>query len=103
MRGLRYHELGGFALWRAKHWGGEFMRVIDLAAAAAFVAATIAAAPAEAREVIAFRGDVAAGTVVVRTNERRLYYVLGGGRAIRYPVGVRKAGREGPGVTRTEG
>jgi lipoprotein-anchoring transpeptidase ErfK/SrfK len=34
----------------------------------------------------------AAGTVVVDTPARRLYYVLGGGRAIRYAVSV---GREG--------
>lgn len=33
-----------------------------------------------------------AGTVVVSTKERRLYYVLGGGQAIEYGVGV---GREG--------
>jgi lipoprotein-anchoring transpeptidase ErfK/SrfK len=32
------------------------------------------------------------GTVVVSTKQRRLYYVLGGGRAIEYGVGV---GREG--------
>lgn len=32
------------------------------------------------------------GTVVVSTKERRLYYVLGGGRAIEYGVGV---GRQG--------
>ena len=79
------------------------MRVIDLAAVAAFAVATLAAAPAEAREVVAFRGDVAAGTVVVRTGERRLYYVLGDGRAIRYPVGVGKAGRQWAGVTRIDG
>ncbi|WP_363345643.1 L,D-transpeptidase [Methylocystis echinoides] len=36
--------------------------------------------------------DFKAGTVVVSTKERRLYYVLGGGRAIEYGVGV---GREG--------
>jgi len=28
------------------------------------------------------------GTVVIRTRERRLYYVLGNGKAVRYPVGV---------------
>ncbi len=33
-----------------------------------------------------------AGTVVVDTPERRLYYVLGDGRAIRYGVGVGRAG-----------
>src|SRR5205823_161984 len=82
---------------------GNFMRVIDVAAAAAFAAAAFGAAPAEAREVVAFRGDISAGTVVVRTNERRLYYVIGDGRAIRYPVGVGKAGRQWFGVTRVDG
>ena len=79
------------------------MRVIDLAAVAAFAVATLAAAPAEAREVVAFRADVSAGTVVVRTHERRLYYVLGDGRAIRYPVGVGRAGQQWSGVTRIDG
>ena len=35
---------------------------------------------------------LSAGTVVISTSERRLYYVLGSGEAIRYGVGV---GREG--------
>src|ERR1051325_9788112 len=34
-----------------------------------------------------------AGTIVVKTNERHLYYVLGDGFALRYPVGVGKAGK----------
>jgi lipoprotein-anchoring transpeptidase ErfK/SrfK len=34
----------------------------------------------------------APGTIVVKTNERRLYYVLKDGYALRYPVGVGKAG-----------
>lgn len=34
----------------------------------------------------------APGTIVVKTPERRLYFVLGGGKALRYKVGV---GREG--------
>ena len=33
------------------------------------------------------------GTIVVKTNERRLYYVVEDGVAIRYPVGVGKAGK----------
>src|SRR2546423_11019695 len=73
------------------------------ALAAALVAATFGTAPVAAREVVAFHGDVSAGTVVVRTSERRLYYVLGGGRAIRYPVGVGKAGKQWSGVTRIDG
>jgi lipoprotein-anchoring transpeptidase ErfK/SrfK len=44
--------------------------------------------------VVAFKGDASAGTIVVRTSERRLYLVLGQGRALSYPVGVGKAGRQ---------
>jgi len=79
------------------------MRGIGLAAAAAVVAAAFNVAPAQAREVVAFRGDATAGTVVVRTGERRLYYVIGDGRAIRYPVGVGKAGKQWAGTTRIDG
>ena len=32
------------------------------------------------------------GTIVVKTHERRLYFVTGNGTAIKYPVGVGKAG-----------
>src|SRR5687768_8472472 len=78
--------LDGFcALGRARRLGrGISMRQFGrpLAGAALVVASVLGAAPAEAREVVAFRGDVSAGTVVVRTAERRLYYVLGDGRAI---------------------
>jgi lipoprotein-anchoring transpeptidase ErfK/SrfK len=34
----------------------------------------------------------AVGTIVVKTHERRLYYVLGNGHALRFPVGVGKVG-----------
>ena len=49
---------------------------------------------AAAGEMVAFHGDVAPGTIVVRTNERRLYLVLGQGRAFRYPVGVGRRGQQ---------
>ena len=70
---------------------------------AAALAMTLGASSVEAREVVAFRHDVSAGTVVVRTSERRLYYVLGDGRAIRYPVGVGRAGKQWAGTTRIDG
>jgi lipoprotein-anchoring transpeptidase ErfK/SrfK len=44
------------------------------------------------REIVAFNGKQAPGTVIVNTEERRLYYVMSDGKAIRYKVGV---GREG--------
>ena len=59
-------------------------------------------APARARHPVGFE-DVAPGTIVVRTNERRLYYVVGPGRAISYPVGVGKAGRQWAGRTYIDG
>ncbi len=67
----------------------------------AFVLAAVTAIPqsAQAREIVGFSGNYSAGTVVVRTNERSLYYVLGGGKAMRYPVGVGRAGRQWSGTT----
>ena len=44
------------------------------------------------RELVASPGRFAPGTIVISTNERRLYYVLGDGKAVRYAVGV---GRQG--------
>ena len=45
-----------------------------------------------AREQVAYNGPYSAGTIVVSTTERRLYYVLGGGQALRYGVGVGRPG-----------
>ncbi len=44
------------------------------------------------RQVVAYSGAEAPGTVIIDTPNTYLYYVLGGGRAIRYGIGV---GREG--------
>jgi lipoprotein-anchoring transpeptidase ErfK/SrfK len=44
------------------------------------------------RAVVNFASSEAPGTVIIDTGNTALYYVLGGGRAIRYGVGV---GREG--------
>jgi lipoprotein-anchoring transpeptidase ErfK/SrfK len=56
-----------------------------------------------AREVVRFNGDYSAGTIVVKQNERRLYYVMGNGQAIRYPVGVGRSGKRWSGVTSITG
>jgi lipoprotein-anchoring transpeptidase ErfK/SrfK len=44
------------------------------------------------RETVAYNGPYGAGTIVVSTAERRLYYVMGGGQALRYGVGVGRPG-----------
>jgi lipoprotein-anchoring transpeptidase ErfK/SrfK len=77
-----------------------------LAAATAALSLLAVAAPqtAEAVEIVAFRDKTySAGTVVVRTNERRLYYIMGDGRAARYPVGVGRAGKSWTGTARIDG
>ena len=55
-----------------------------------------------AREIVNFHG-FSAGTIVVKTNERRLYYVIGDGKAIRYPVGVGRAGMAWSGTASIDG
>jgi lipoprotein-anchoring transpeptidase ErfK/SrfK len=76
---------------------------------AAVLAATLGAglvlpAPAVARpDMVDFRGDYSPGTIVVKTNERRLYLVIDQEHAMRYPVGVGKAGKQWAGVTQIDG
>jgi lipoprotein-anchoring transpeptidase ErfK/SrfK len=55
--------------------------------------------PVSARETVSFNG-FAAGTIVVRTSERRLYLVTGDGQALRYPVGVGRRGLQWSGTRR---
>ena len=57
------------------------------------------AAPAP-RELVSFDARYAPGTIVISTEERRLYYVTGPGEAIQYAVGVGRPGFEWSG-TRT--
>lgn len=69
----------------------------------ALVVSTLAtimfSAPVLAGEAVEFSGKAATGTIVVRTDERRLYFVTGKGRAIRYPVGVGRADKQWFGKT----
>ena len=75
------------------------------AASAALLLAAVTAAPqpAQARNIVGFGGNYSAGTVVVRTSERSLYYVLGNGKAVRYTVGVGRAGKQWTGTSMITG
>src|SRR5215213_5421491 len=65
------------------------------AVALSFLSIPATTTPAAARgEIVPYRANVPSGTIVVSTNERRLYLVLGEGRALSYPVGVGRAGRQ---------
>jgi lipoprotein-anchoring transpeptidase ErfK/SrfK len=80
------------------------MRLHHLAALAAAVLALVVATAAWAREIVPFNDPgVSAGTIVIHTSERRLYLVLGNGQAIRYVVGVGRAGQQWAGTSRIDG
>jgi lipoprotein-anchoring transpeptidase ErfK/SrfK len=72
-------------------------------AAGFLVAVTVAPGAAQASaSMVAFAG-YATGTIVVKTNERRLYLVVDGQHALRYPVGVGKAGKQWQGTSHIDG
>ncbi len=52
------------------------------------------------RKEVAFTEGHPAGTIIIDTSDRRLYHVLGNGRAMRYGVGVGREGFEWSGTNR---
>jgi lipoprotein-anchoring transpeptidase ErfK/SrfK len=77
---------------------------IAMAMAVTIGASAMGIAAAEARpDVVGYRGDYAPGTIVVKTKERRLYLIVDQDHAIRYPVGVGKAGKQWAGSAHIDG
>ena len=79
---------------------------VPLVAALAAVVAAFAFAPRPALahgDIVAAKDNYAAGTIVVRTSERRLYLMLGSGQAIRYPIGVGRRGMQWSGTVQIDG
>jgi lipoprotein-anchoring transpeptidase ErfK/SrfK len=64
--------------------------------------ATVDAAHARG-DVVTMKEAVTPGTIIVRTQERRLYYVTGAGQAISYPVGVGRVGKQWSGTSYISG
>src|SRR5579864_5108697 len=76
------------------------MRGRVLLSAALMAAMAAFAAPAQAHgDLVALPEAYAPGTIVVKTSERHLYLVVGAGQAIRYPVGVGRAGMQWSGTS----
>ncbi len=76
------------------------------AAALAALVSSLAVAPNVASAhgaMVMMNASFMPGTIVVRTNERRLYYVIGAGQAIAYPVGVGRAGKQWAGESYIDG
>ena len=65
-------------------------------------ALVVAAARASTRDVVPLSG-FRPGTIVVKTSERKLYFVVDGRNALRFPVGVGKAGQAWTGLARVTG
>ena len=78
-----------------------FLRGAVLATAFAMTSALPTASTAATADVVEFSG-YAAGTIIVKTSERRLYYVLDEHHARRFPVGVGKEGMTWTGKARIE-
>ena len=76
------------ALWLAVAMGTALLLVVP--------------ANAATHDVVSFSG-FSPGTIVVKTQERRLYYVLDRGHALRFPVGVGRAGMTWSGNAHVEG
>ncbi len=78
------------------------MRLLALGTFAFLSLAILAPSSSIARDIVNFSG-YSVGTIIVKTNERRLYYVIGEGKALRYPVGVGKAGMAWSGAAFIQG
>jgi len=76
---------------------------LTVRAGLASVLVACAMGSAHARELVPFQANVSPGTIVVKTSERRLYYVVDDGVALRYPVAVGKAGKQWFGSARIDG
>jgi lipoprotein-anchoring transpeptidase ErfK/SrfK len=82
------------------------MRGKILFAAALAAIASFAFAPQAAQahgDMVTVGESFLPGTIVVRTRERALYYFVGVGEAIRYPVGVGRLGMQWAGTAYIDG
>jgi lipoprotein-anchoring transpeptidase ErfK/SrfK len=57
-------------------------------------------AAAPPRELVAYNGHYAPGTIVISTEERSLYFILPGNQAVKYGIGVGRPGFEWGGTRR---
>jgi lipoprotein-anchoring transpeptidase ErfK/SrfK len=65
--------------------------------------AVLTGGSAAAREVVPFEAGIAPGTILIRTSERRLYFVRPDGTALRYRIAVGKPGKQWFGEARIDG
>jgi lipoprotein-anchoring transpeptidase ErfK/SrfK len=94
-RDLAINFIMGWAARESAVRGLETCMSIRILAMAALAGSVLVAGAAQAHpSVVTFRGAYDPGTIVIKTNERRLYLVLDQGHARVYPVGVGKPGKQ---------
>jgi len=57
----------------------------------------------QAREFVNFAQNYPSGTIIIKQNERRLYFTTGSGTAVRYPIAIGRAGMAWLGETYVQG
>jgi lipoprotein-anchoring transpeptidase ErfK/SrfK len=77
------------------------MKLLRLAAPILLIwcLALLSPSAAGAAQQVATNLDFSAGTIVVKTTQRRLYLMTGPGHALSYPVGVGRAGKQWAGTS----
>ncbi len=78
------------------------LRILVIGAVALVGVIMLTPTPSQARQIVHLRG-YSAGTIVVKTRERRLYYVVSDDAAIQYPVGVGRLGMAWSGTAYIDG
>ena len=76
---------------------------LRIAVIAACFVGVLGTQPSLAGAMVAYDGPAPAGTIIVDTGSRQLYLVLERGKAIVYPVGVGREGRQWTGVSKIAG
>ncbi|MGI8568561.1 MAG: L,D-transpeptidase [Methylocella sp.] len=83
--------------------GGIICKIRVGIALFAGLAVWAAAGEAGGREFVAFSPTYPAGTIIIKQSERRLYFTMGAGSAVRYPIAIGRAGEAWQGETFVEG
>ena len=68
--------------------------------AVSILALALSSVTALAGKIVKFSGGHAAGTIVIVNKDRKLYYVLGKGKAVSYPVAIGRTAQVWTGKTR---
>jgi len=95
---------GSVGRFRTKELTMRAKILFSAALTVVFALFAFAPKPAEARgDMVSMRDSYMPGTIVIKTRERALYLVVGGGAAIRYPVGVGRLGMQWAGTAYIDG